>query len=240
VKICQIEGCEKRVAGRGWCQMHYKRWSKFGDPMPDVAPQRTKQEGQGPCKAENCSRDRSVKGYCSKHYQRLLKHGDAEHVSQIRDDNVARFWAYADTSGGDDACWPWHSTDRNGYGSMFLNGEGRRSVLAHRFAYELLVGPIPEGLVIDHTCHRPSECDLASSCPHRRCCNPRHLEAVETVVNNHRGNTWSGRNVRKTHCPQGHPYDDENTFERNGVRTCRTCARARTLAHYHRTKKLKS
>lgn len=234
MKICKIEGCGKRVGGRGWCQMHYRRWQKFGDPMPDVPPKRTKPEG--PCRADGCSIGQVTMGYCNKHYQRLMKHGDVNHVSQIRSDNVARFWAYTDTSGGEDACWPWHSPDKNGYGSIFLNNSEKRYMLAHRFAYELLVGPIPEGLVIDHTCHRPTECDLGTSCPHRRCCNPRHLEAVTTAVNNHRGNTWSGRNIRKTHCPQGHPYDEENTRRFNGVRVCRTCANAKTLVNYYKNR----
>lgn len=234
MKVCKIDGCGKRVAGRGWCQMHYRRWSKYGDPRPDLPPQRVKP--QGPCTVDGCTQDQKIKGLCGKHYQRTLKYGDPNYVTQIRDDNVARFWAYADTSGGDEACWPWRTADKNGYGAIFVNGSAKSSMLVHRFAYELLVGPIPEGLVIDHTCHKPTECDLGTDCPHRRCCNPRHLEPVSTAENNHRGNTWSGRNVRKTHCPQGHPYDDENTRMQGGVRVCIACSRARTLEHYHRTK----
>lgn len=217
--------------------MHYRRWSKYGDPRPDLPPQRVRQDGQ--CTAEGCLNDQETKGLCNKHYQRLQKHGDPEHVSAIRNDNVARFRAYADTSGGEDACWPWHSADKHGYGTIYINGAEKRYMLVHRFAYELLVGAIPEGLVIDHTCHKAAQCDLGDRCPHRRCCNPRHLEPVSTAENNHRGNTWSGRNARKTECPQGHPYNDENTYWYNGNRICRECARVRTLAHYHRTKNLK-
>lgn len=214
--------------------MHYRRWRKTGDPGAGTPPQRTRQEG--PCNAQDCEEPKKIKGFCNKHYQRFLKNGDADRTSQIRNDNVKRFWSYVDTSGGHDACWPWHTAAKNGYGSIYVNGRTKSNVLAHRFAYELLVGPIPDGLVIDHTCHKPDECNLGNECPHRRCCNPRHLEPVSTAENNHRGNTWSGRNLRKTQCPQGHPYDEENTRRLGSYRVCRECARTRTLAHYHQTK----
>ena len=83
---------------------------------------------------------------------------------------------------GDDECWPWKLTPNNkgretprnlAYGRVTI---GKRRMLAHRFAYELFVGPIPEGYTIDHLCENPS------------CVNPAHLEAVTMKENLHRGN----------------------------------------------------
>lgn len=109
-------------------------------------------------------------------------------------------------------CWEWTAAHhpKQGYGWFKTNG---RMVVAHRFAYEALVGPIPEGLVIDHLCRNP------------RCVNPSHLEPVTTAENVRRGR-HPGR--EKTHCPHGHPYDAENTrYTKEGHRQCRACYRAR-------------
>ena len=120
-----------------------------------------------------------------------------------------RFWTQvnrADSNG----CWGWlGGKNRWGYGRISANG---KRLMVHRFAYELLVGPIPEGLTIDHLCRN------------RACVNPAHLEAVDIRTNLLRGNGWSGLQSRKTHCPQGHPYDAQNTYyEPNKHRRCRTC-----------------
>jgi hypothetical protein len=85
----------------------------------------------------------------------------------------------------------------------------------HRVAYELLVGPIPEGLELDHLCRNT------------RCVNPEHLEPVTGRENLMRAvSSWAAKNAAKTHCPQGHPYDEENTkVKRDGGRACRACGR---------------
>jgi len=78
----------------------------------------------------------------------------------------ARFWSNVQAGEG---CWNWKlSKDRDGYGHFKYNGKTRS---AHRIAYELSVGPIPEGMQVDHTCHRPA------------CCNPRHLRAATPKQN---------------------------------------------------------
>jgi len=100
-----------------------------------------------------------------------------------------------------------------GYGR--LKGPDRRLRLAHRVAYEATRGPIPAGLVIDHLCRNPA------------CCNPAHLEAVTTQENTRRANSGL-KDAIKTHCPQGHPYDEANIYRgRRGERQCKTCTLAR-------------
>lgn len=116
-------------------------------------------------------------------------------------------------------CWEWlgHKNDR-GWGRF----GGQQ---AHRVAFEIWVGPIPVGLTIDHLCRN------------RGCVNPDHLEAVSTAINVLRGETITAANLAKTHCPQGHPYDEQNTLAQGGRRYCRECMRERCRRYYHQTRK---
>jgi hypothetical protein len=136
-----------------------------------------------------------------------------------------RFWERIDASGGPDACWPWTGPTHRGYG--VANGPGRRTLRAHRYAYRLAVGPIPEGAQIDHTCHNGTGCLGGPSCPHRRCCNPRHLEPTTGPENQDRSHN---ANQHKTHCPHNHAYTPENTYSpprQPQSRLCRACNRER-------------
>jgi hypothetical protein len=140
----------------------------------------------------------------------------------------ARFWAKVDRN-GPGGCWIWTaSTTGAGYGQFYAGPKGdgsKRPALAHRVAYALEVGPIPDGKQLDHTCHnRDASCPGGRSCLHRRCVRPNHLEPVPQRTNLLRGKGPSAVNARKTHCPQGHPYDLLNTsFTEDGHRECRTC-----------------
>lgn len=112
------------------------------------------------------------------------------------------------------------ATISKGYGQISVHG---RQMLAHRAAYELLVGPIPDGLVIDHQCHnRDLTCRGGDACLHRRCINVEHLEPVTGAENTRRGHGgWI--NASKRHCPSDHAYDEANTHWYDGRRYCRAC-----------------
>lgn len=128
-----------------------------------------------------------------------------------------RFWSRVDKSGD---CWLWlGGYSGNGYGRFSPKRD--KGVGAHRFAYESVVGPIPSGKEIDHLCRN------------RGCVNPAHLEVVTSKQNLLRGEGACAQNARKTHCPQGHPYDFANTLikiDRKGRRgrACRACHRTRS------------
>ena len=109
-------------------------------------------------------------------------------------------------------CW---ISDRvkqpNGYTKI---GVGGSTLLTHRVAYEAFIGPIPDGLQIDHRCKQ------------KACCNPDHLEPVTCRENLLRGDTLTAAQVAATHCKRGHPYDEANNYiraDRPGVRGCRAC-----------------
>lgn len=133
---------------------------------------------------------------------------------------AARFWEHVTKT---DTCWLWTgATQGNGYGRF---NDGTRLVLVHRWSYEHHIGPIPEGLTIDHV--------KARGCRHTNCVNPAHLEPVTRAVNAWRGNP----NKDKTHCDHGHELTPENVYvspSRPTVRDCRTCRRARGRARYER------
>lgn len=108
-------------------------------------------------------------------------------------------------------CFEWGgSRTTEGYGRIQISRHERR---AHRVAYELLVGPIPAGLQLDHLCRN------------RACVNPDHLEPVSSRVNTLRGVGVSAVNARKVACPRGHT--SFKTVSTTGERYCPTCLNER-------------
>lgn len=144
-----------------------------------------------------------------------------------------RFWAKVHVTAT--GCWEWTgSLNESGYGKIWDLGE-RRSVRAHRMAFEAFHYPL-DGALLDHTCHgEDQDCTGGLTCVHRRCVNPWHLEPVTNRTNLLRGRTFAARRVAQTHCKRGHPFDEENTGRDNrGNRLCRTCHRAKCRAAYAR------
>lgn len=125
----------------------------------------------------------------------------------------------------DNGCWHWQGTIlKAGYGQL---KHKQQHWLAHRFFYEELRAPIPDGMLLDHTCHNDSDCLGGNTCLHRRCVNPFHLEPVTHQVNIARGRN---ANDKKTHCPQGHEYSEQNTYVTSqGHRLCKTCGHKRKI-----------
>ena len=140
---------------------------------------------------------------------------------RMRGEALSRFWEKVDKNGPIPEhrpdlgpCWVWTGGRvRNGYGMTHLPGLGR---LAHVIAFVEHVGPVPEGLELDHLCRV------------RHCCNPKHLEPVTRRENIMRGDGPDVTRVRFaaiTHCPAGHTYDAANTLVKvyAGGKTSRTC-----------------
>ncbi len=127
-------------------------------------------------------------------------------------------------------CWYYTGTSNGrGYHQTSLDGE---RVYVHRVSYEWFVGPIPDGMLVDHVCHNLDEsCPGGWDCPHRACMNPAHLALKSPRENTHASAVAPAAiNARKTHCPRDHPYDEENTEYRYGYRYCKACRRNRSGA----------
>lgn len=138
-----------------------------------------------------------------------------------------RFMSHVEFHPG--GCWLWKGSLYHGYGHFNIKG---KYWLVHRASYFIFKGKDLDSLPFDHMCHDPKICKGGSDCPHRRCVNPAHLEYTTTKENSSRERAvhharWQ---QAKTHCPQGHPYDDANTrITKTGGRACRACGRSKYI-----------
>jgi hypothetical protein len=125
----------------------------------------------------------------------------------------ARFWRRVQKTS---ECWLWTGHVAGMYGRIRVGGHREQ---VHRFSYELHVGPIPDGLVLDHLCRN------------HRCVNPAHLEPVTQGMNVLRGESPAARQARQTECVRGHLLAGDNLRIRRGKRECVVCCREGNRAH---------
>ena len=129
-------------------------------------------------------------------------------------------------------CWPFtRRTLPSGYGRISWHGRERQ---VHQVTWEIYYGREwpqgpkkgPDRVVADHLCHDPTTCKAGNACPHRRCANPTHVVPTTNKVNCRRGRAHRWQSD-VTHCPEGHPYDEVNTYYAPGSdrRHCRACKR---------------
>lgn len=124
-----------------------------------------------------------------------------------------RFWPKVEVTG---FCWNWTGF-RGAHGHGQFKVTPTTSTGAHRWAYEFLVGPIPDGMFLDHLCRNTG------------CVNPDHLEPVTNAENVMRGFGPAANHARKTHCPKGHPFPPKADGKK---RRCGECERIRSKARY--------
>lgn len=170
------------------------------------------------CPVEGCGRTVHARGFCNSHYMDRRARGilpilvrKPQPVTPMQ-----RWCALVDLPAEPDGCWRWKGyVTRAGYAGFRYDGASR---FGHKYGYERFIGPVPDGMELDHLCRN------------RACVNPVHLEAVTNGDNVRRGMGPPGINHRKTHCVRGHPFDSANTMlvpirgRKNPTRRCRTCA----------------
>lgn len=139
-------------------------------------------------------------------------------------DPEIRFWQKVDKT---KSCWLWMGArGKSGYG-LFAVSKDRKAYGAHRYVWEITMGPIPKNLVIDHLCRN------------KLCVNPDHLEPVTQRENVMRGNGPTAVNARMTHCWRGHEFTEENIYRSpsQGYRVCRKC---KSINQKERTERIRS
>jgi hypothetical protein len=184
------------------------------------------------CATPDCGRKEWAKGLCSVCLKMLRDYGAVRtgwhDPAEILRRRTEFFLANVDQRGPGE-CWPWKRKPTNtGYGQLrWVVG----TLQAHRVAYLLAYGTLPDGMDIDHTCHHPLECTLKRNCPHRLCCNPAHLEAVPRAVNLERSDQTrpaNGKHRQKRRCEPGCTCARHQAYNRAGGKPCEagcTCNR---------------
>lgn len=165
---CSVPECEQFHHSASYCKRHYTQWKRYGDPLVQINKKR-QPTGRPACSIDGCDKEQHSSGLCPMHYQRKRIHGSTVLTTVSLEE---RFLAKVNKT---DSCWLWEAaTDSKGYGQISTTPKPDGSYVreqAHRVSYELFVGPIPEGLHIDHICHVV------------RCVNPEHLRPVTVKEN---------------------------------------------------------
>lgn len=176
------------------------------------------------CSIGGCDKPTYGHGFCRRHWYCWRTNGDPLTLKTGRGLSPAERLVRQSERWGE--CLLWTGTlDSSGYGMLRIDGHHRKT---HIVAYELEHGPVPTGLTLDHLCHnRDPECLGGLTCPHRRCMEASHLEAVSRGVNINRSQR---SNAAKTHCKCGLPLSGDNLLtrpDRPTSRECQACSRRR-------------
>lgn len=222
---CDACGRYKMHESRGLCKSCYE-WKRINGKLDEWKLLHKPRIGK--CQAPGCGNADVARGLCSTHISRT-RFGQPldDPLREQHPRTEERFWASVDTSGGPEACWPWTGDiDDKGYGRAFKAPESAsRHQGAYRIAWFYTFGEVPSGLHLDHVCHTEDvSCRLGSRCPHRRCCNPSHLEPVTPGENTRRGRQSLWKPAWRASCDDGHPLSGDNLILRgDGAKRCRQC-----------------
>ena len=153
MKECIVADCARRAAKRGYCNAHYIRLRRHGDPTGGAEYRKHTSQ---PCSVSGCPDPRDGDGYCSRHGYKWRRYGDPLAGRTRHADPEAAFAARTERL---DGCLVWTgATDEDGYGSMWV---ASRNTRPHRYAWEQANGPIPVGMTIDHKCWNRACCEVS-------------------------------------------------------------------------------
>lgn len=213
-RTCSEDGCDRPVDARGLCNTDYARYRRSGKQLP---PTRSEARVAVKCGVDDCPRAARIKGYCNRHYKNFHRTGNPVPLHERPLEVRLREVGWMVTESG---CWEWKGhRDDAGYGTFQASRLGFESTRAHRVMYEHFVGPIPDGLLVRHTCDNPP------------CVNPDHLipgTALDNALDMiERGRHWT---QNRTHCTNGHDLRLPGATRRVRVKRgnqnrCRECDR---------------